>query len=143
MTAGIYVTAGKNVSGEIIDDELIIIDLARGIYFTSKGGGLPLWRAIVAGCNVNEFAAQLAALSDAPLEFASETEAWISTLLREGIIREQDGDEQPLSVSATKIIVPSRSDPPTLEMHHDLKDILIFDPVHDFSELGWPKQLKG
>jgi hypothetical protein len=138
-----YALANKNISGEIIDDELIIIDLARGIYFTSKGAALPLWRAIIAEAEVDGLVAQLAAQTDDVASFKHATESWLNALTDQGILREEAGSGRPLPTDLINGENRSQTVAPTFEMHQDLEDILLFDPVHDFEELGWPKQPKA
>ena len=137
-----YAVANKNISGEIIDDELIIIDLTRGVYFTSKGAALPLWRAIIKGYGLVGIMEHLAKESGTPLSFVPAVEAWLAILVREGVLRVEDGQGLPLSDDFLAGSSASDAQAPILEMHDDLEDILLFDPVHDFDELGWPKHAK-
>lgn len=135
-----YAIAHKNIAGEIIDDELVIIDLTRGVYFSSKGSSLILWRAISSGQDARAVVKELAKRSPDAEGFEASALSWLETLLREGVLRE-DTD---CAVGGVDAFITSLSEQPitspTLEMHEDLEDILLFDPVHDFDELGWPKQ---
>ncbi len=135
-----YALTSKNISGEIIDDELIIIDLSRGVYFTSKGAALHLWRGVMLGNNVEELVEQLCSKSDDPDRFKQMSIEWLSALTSEGILQQAEGDGTTISISFLETEELSKIAPPTFEMHYDLEDILLFDPVHDFDELGWPKQ---
>lgn len=135
-----YYISNKNISGEIIDDELIIIDLVRGVYFSCKGGALPLWKAIVAGHDAIAVARILASHSTDSASLTAAAEAWLNNLVNAGVLLEQsqttDGEVSAYIESLENLTFT----PPTLEIHEDLQDILLFDPVHDFDELGWPKQ---
>ena len=135
-----YALTSKNISGEIIDDELIVIDLSRGVYFTSKGAALHLWRGVVSGNNIEELVEQLCSKSDEPDNFKKMCVEWLNALTSEGILQEAGGGGANISVGLLGTEELSKIAPPTFEMHHDLEDILLFDPVHDFDELGWPKQ---
>ena len=134
-----YTLASKNISGEIIHDELIIIDLAQGVYFTSKGAALYLWKAIVFGSEVAEVIDQLSKKADDPVGFIKKSETWINALTSHGIIKKEIGQGTPVSADWLKSEHLTNIVPPTYEMHQDLEDILLFDPVHDVDGLGWPK----
>jgi hypothetical protein len=134
-----YALASKNISGEIIDDELIVIDLSRGVYFTSKGAALHLWRGVVSGNNIEELVEQLCSQSDDPDNFRQMCAEWLIALTNEGILQEAEGGGTTISVGFLETEELSKIAPPTFEIHRDLEDILLFDPVHDFDELGWPK----
>ena len=135
-----YALASKNISGEIIDDELIVIDLSRGVYFTSKGAALHLWRGVVSGSNVEELVEQLCSKSDDPDNFKQMCVEWLNALTSEGILQKAESGGATIPVGFLEAEELSKIAPPTFEMHYDLEDILLFDPVHDFDELGWPKQ---
>lgn len=135
-----YALASKNISGEIIDDELIVIDLSRGVYFTSKGAALHLWRGVLSGNNIEALIEQLCSKSDDPDNFKQMCMEWLNALTSEGILQEAEGEETIIPIGLLETEEFSKIAPPTFEIHHDLEDILLFDPVHDFDELGWPKQ---
>jgi hypothetical protein len=135
-----YALTSKNISGEIIDDELIVIDLSRGVYFTSKGAALQLWRGVVSGNNIEELVEQLGSKADDPAIFKQMSIEWLNALTSEGILQEAEGEETIIPIGLLETEEFSKIAPPTFEIHHDLEDILLFDPVHDFDELGWPKQ---
>ncbi len=135
-----YALTSKNISGEIIDDELIVIDLSRGVYFTSKGAALHLWRGVVSGNNIEELVEKLCSKSDEPDNFKQMCVEWLNALTSEGILQEAGGGGATISAGFLETEELSKITPPTFELHYDLEDILLFDPVHDFDELGWPKQ---
>ena len=135
-----YALTSKNISGEIIDDELIVIDLSRGVYFTSKGAALHLWRGVLSGNNIEALIEQLCSKSDDPDNFKQMCMEWLNALTSEGVLQEAGGEGATIPIGFLETEELSKIVPPTFEMHHDLEDILLFDPVHDFDELGWPKQ---
>jgi len=138
-----YVLTSKQISGEIIDDELIVIDLDRGLYFTSKGAALPLWTSMLAGCDVDALKAELATRSDDPSQFIAAVDIWFATFVEQGILRPIEGISAPLPDGFLEGVSARELHAPTAEVHRDLADILIYDPVHDFEEIGWPKQPKA
>lgn len=132
--------ANKNVAGEIIDDELIIVDLARGIYLNATGSAPLLWRALMAGADLEQAISHLAAASGDPEAFTGAAQAWLEALVAEGVLV-REGEGTPITAADLfGAAGPGPVTPPGLERHADLQDLLLYDPVHDLDELGWPKQ---
>lgn len=135
-----YRLASKNVSGEIIDDELIIVDLASGAYFNSTGSALLLWRAIASGLDVDAAIGELSARAADPAQFSAAAQEWVGGLVTHGILVPDDDGASASHAPLFADTDISGLEPPVLERHGDMEDLLLFDPVHDFDDLGWPKQ---
>ena len=83
----------ENISGEVIDNELIIINLAAGTYFNSTGAGPLLWRAMKQGADMQQAISFLATKSREPTVFAALAQNWVDTLVCEGILMADDAGE--------------------------------------------------
>lgn len=125
---------------ETIDDEVIIIDLATGTYFSLTKSAASLWPAIVEGTSKDRLIAIMGNAYDAQ---SSDIEASVDTFLtklsEEEIIVIQQGDEAEvaeLAPSGDQQKLPF--EPPTLERYTNMSDLLLLDPIHDVDEQGWP-----
>ena len=128
---------------ETIDDEVIIIDLETGTYFSLTKSGADLWPAIVEGTSRDRLTAILAGSYDAR---RSDIEASVATFLDklnvEEIIVVQPGDG-----AAVDELVPTDGqqklpfEPPMLEKYTNTSELLlVVDPIHDVDEQGWPSR---
>ncbi len=133
-----YHLSSNQISGEIVDDELIIVDLSGGIYYNSQGSGVLLWQAIEHGWDFEETVDLLAASASDSAEFRAKADEWIDMLVKNGVVARSDSTK-PVD---REIFPADREDetllPPVLDVHHDLEDVLMLDPIHDFGETGWP-----
>ena len=137
-----YIEAHANISTEIIDGELIIVDLIRGAYYNASGAGPLLWQLLEQGHDAEQSIDVLAAASGDADGFRDAARQWLETLVGNGILTPLDDPATGTPVTPPVGIDPGEGQlqPPTLEQHTDLEDILLFDPVHDVDALGWPNQ---
>ncbi len=132
----------ERVVAEILDDEVVVIDLVSGRYHATTGVGTTVWTAISApgGSRLADIVeAVRAAHSSVPADADATIEAFLRTISEAGLVAERAvttdaGAEAAVSHPAAR----TPWAPPTLESHDDLQDLLLLDPVHDVSDLGWP-----
>lgn len=141
-----------SVVDEEMEGELLAIDDTTGKYFAVRGTGLWLWQVLRFGVDlteleaslepavavdVNEFVARLTAaglliestvapLADAPLTTDLLT---VDPLTIDLPITEQ---------LITDLEVPDPWSSPEFEVHDDLQDLLLLDPIHEVTDDGWP-----
>ena len=129
-----------NVIHETIEDEVILIDLKTGTYYSLRDAGAVAWAAIERGVDAAGLAAVLeqryAASAD---EIAAAVQRLLGDLEREGLVR-QDVADDASSVPAGGETVSERVPfkPPVLEKHTDMQDLILIDPVHEVGAAGWP-----
>lgn len=79
----------SSVHARVFDEELVILDLARGEYLALDAIGTRLWRGMEAGLSVDDIAADVAAEYDVTLERAtSDLEALAAEFLDRGLFVE-------------------------------------------------------
>jgi len=111
--------AAPQVVADVVDDEVIVVDLASGRYHRLEGAGARVWVALAAG-------------AVPPVQGpASEL---VATLLAEGLVVAVDApqDAPPW---------PELGDDGSLHLDSfdDLADMLLLDPIHDVDPVhGWP-----
>jgi hypothetical protein len=132
------VNTGQVIS-EIIDGEAVMINLTTGNYYSLNEVGAAVWEAVAAGASAAEAAERMSSRYDgSPEEIAGAVESLIEQLKGEELIVPVDGDgpaaEPPAEPAATR----RPFEPPRLEKHTDMQDLILLDPVHEVGDQGWP-----
>jgi hypothetical protein len=134
------VNSGPVIS-EVIDGEAVIINLTTGNYYSLNESGAAVWGAVERSAGLDELVALLASSYDAdPDEIRSAVADLLAELQQEDLIVAAEGSE----VAASALIEPevqserSPFEPPRLEKHTDMQDLILLDPVHEVGDQGWP-----
>lgn len=118
-----------DVVAEKFDSEIILIDIAKGLYFSLRGSAVPLWDALAVP-------RKWCALLD--MFGADAQPAAVLGMLEEyGLIVQtvDDPDPQALAVYTTT---------PIVEVFSDLSELITIDPVHEVdAATGWPNAPKA
>lgn len=135
-----YRVNAPQVIGETIEGELVMINLARGTYYSTDGVGATIWELVQQGLPLGKVVtAACAAYAASPGEVAPAVERFLERLVDEQLVVPAEGVEpQPVEqVSHASEVQPFA--PPVLNVYADMADILLLDPVHDVDESGWPR----
>lgn len=134
-----YLVAPAVVS-EHFDDEVIIVNMTRGHYYSLRGSAAALWQQLEKGATVDTLSQYLmthyatdSVNVDVPLT------AFATQLIDEQLIIATDRvlAAEPLAASASTERLPFEA--PRLEVYTDMADLLALDPIHDVSSAdGWP-----
>ncbi len=132
-----------HVSAEWMDDEVMIINLDTGNYFSITGIGAEVWRMIEEGCSSAAIMAEMQARyrGDAD-QMQSALAAYTSQLEQEHLIVPAESAGAGSVQSKTPMAVDTQPEftPPVLEKYTDMQDLLLIDPIHEVDdEQGWPK----
>jgi hypothetical protein len=149
---------GQDVVHEVIDDELVLLNLRSGAYYSGNRTATALLELLLAGTDAaalldavdasSTTTVPVAERSGAPTEGARPVlEAAIAYLLAEGLLhdaasdaRPSDGSSEPDRARIQELVDLLADDPPLFEKFTDMRDILLLDPVHDVDDRGWPWQ---
>jgi hypothetical protein len=129
------------VIDEIFDDEVVIINLDSGSYYSVSGTGLAVWQAVKRGAGEAALASALAARyagDRAEIEHACRD--FLAELRRESLIVASD---QSPPVAGEEAAVAALTDlpaftAPALQKYNDMQELLLLDPIHEVDEAGWP-----
>jgi hypothetical protein len=132
------------VVAEVVDDEVIIINLDTGTYYTLGGAGVLAWAALEQGATPVETAEMVqAAHPDVEPSVAFDSvEALLADLMAEELIEALEpgelADRAPLPLDAS---VAGAADftPPSLERYIDMQTLIQLDPVLEVDEHGHPR----
>lgn len=122
---------------EQFPEEIVAIDLQRGVYYHLEGGGMEVFLALLAPASLAEVRARLApryAASEAELHAA--VDAVFAALRAEELL-------EPTEARGAPAALPPLDGPRPLagfrlDVHADLQELILVDPVHDTSDAGWP-----
>jgi hypothetical protein len=125
---------------QCFDDELVVINLESGKYYSLNGTGAAIWKLMDAGCSPAG-AVEQTANGDCIPELREQVLGFWQRLVEEGLIRESPDGGAPQTPTAEP--TPPRTqpwEPPTLATYADMEDLFLLDPIHDVDEAGWPSR---
>jgi|SRR5882724_7111468 len=127
----VYAVASKDIVFESFDGEAVVLDLSSGKYFGFSDSGSRVWQALSSGVAAD-------ALIGATTLNPDDLEGFISRLLDFGLLAPADAPAQPLSGNLLAELTAT-SEPLKVDVHDDLADLIVVDPIHEVEEpLGWP-----
>jgi len=149
MSTGLYFKVNSpSVVHEVFDDEVVIINLDTGVYYSVNGVGAEIWTRID-GAVVGDIIDDLASRYATP---ASDVEASVRPFLdqlgAEGLIvpNQTVPGESPRRPTRDAADVPPRLprfEAPVLRKYSDMQELLLLDPIHEVDEVGWPVRPNG
>jgi hypothetical protein len=140
----IYRVDQPNIMHEMIDDEVVVVNLDSGIYYSFDGVGGRLWQLLDGDGRSLESVVALAATlyQGDPDHIASEVGRFLNQLREEqlvNVVSTEDGGD-----GATGETLDSGGDRPAftapmLNKYTDMEALLLADPIHEVDEdAGWP-----
>ena len=138
-----YRVNSPRVMHETIEGEVIVVDLTTGSYYSLRAAGAEIWHALERGLPYDDIAGAVTGRYEgAPAEIAAAVSGFLRELSEEGLIESGDGAGE---ASPVEISPPAQDDrprerfqPPVLEKHTDMQDLILLDPVHEVDARGWP-----
>jgi hypothetical protein len=127
-----------NVILENFDDEIVIVNLASGNYYSVDAVGSEIWDLAGRGAATAEIAAQLSCAYDVPAGAMEQAvKQFIEELIAEDLIV-PDAAAQPLKPDGACGAARKPFAPPILHKYTDMQELLLIDPIHEVDETGWP-----
>lgn len=128
-----------------IDDEVIIVNLQSGIYYSLRKFGVDVWSGLEQGASRDDLLSELRQRHDLSDEQAeARVEQLLEDLICEGIVAYADADGGQRSADEDNGAQPAAEDPEgfRLQRFSDMEELLMLDPVHDVDDTGWPLKPK-
>lgn len=137
------------VVSEVFDDEIVVIHLGSGSYYSLDQSGATIWQGLQQGFDLAALSNWLSATYGvAPDELAQFVPSFIDELLQEQLIvplgadQPSNGESSTLPTTAAGgITLPFAR--PMLIKFTDMQDLLLLDPIHDVNSSGWPLKKEG
>ncbi|KRB34393.1 hypothetical protein ASD99_01875 [Mesorhizobium sp. Root695] len=131
----VYAISSKDIVFESFDGEAVVLDLSSGKYFGFSDSGSRIWQALSSGVDAQ---ALIGLTAGASTIGPAELEGFVSQLLELGLLVGLDAPPQPLPDELLAELAAT-SEPLTVNVHDDLADLIIVDPIHEVEEpVGWP-----
>lgn len=132
-----YATA--NITHERLDGEVIAVHLGTGRYYSMSGSAADTWFLIGAGATEPEMCVELAKVFKVnEIDISTDISRFVlackaaSLIEAAEVVREIEITSLPEDHARSKWVAP------VLEEFDDLQDLILVDPIHDASILGWP-----
>ena len=125
---------------ESIDGEVVIVNVDKGLYFSSDGLGAKLWSMIAEAESVDSLIKWTGDNYATPADVVSaDIRSFVSQLEENELVvpvNEAPETEAPALPSPA----PATYSKPELNIYSDMEELLLLDPVHDAGEEGWPNK---
>ena len=128
-----------SVMHEIFDDEVVVVNLQSGAYFSLRGLALELWTQIETGATPTELVETLRERPPGDTDRRGEIQTWLDALRTEGLI---EAAWDTLPGGADDGLQERLAHTPfagTMEKFTDVEGLLMLDPIHEVDDAGWPK----
>ena len=138
-----YGVEAPRVVYETFDDEVVVLDLESGSYYSLRATAAWIFRAAAGGASRTAIAAAFAPGPEdrGNGDFAdvhAAVGAFLDSLVAEGLLVPRPGTAtSPAGLDPSGDAGPFT--PPRLEKFTDMQDLLLLDPIHDVDETGWPR----
>lgn len=137
--AGTFRVNSPGVAWEDFQDEVIIVNLESGAYFSTRDVGAEIWRRLASGSPLAAVEDSLLALYEVEAEVLAAALADFAATLQEHGLLVPAAESASAPDTATAVPGAKRSFvAPTLEAYSDMQDLLLLDPIHEVDESGWP-----
>ncbi len=132
-----FIISTKGIAFENFEDEVVVVNLPVGYYYSMKGSARNMFLHIVNGSNQDSLSKFIVNNYNIDLEEAIyASEIFIKKLEDHKLLEEiiiSDAIEEPSPANKTLF------DPPIIEIYDDMKELLSLDPIHDVDSVqGWP-----
>lgn len=132
----------KEILFETIQEEVIIVNLANGNYYSLQAVASELWQKLTDGISLQHLVQLLSDSYGIPKEQAEkDLDGFIEKLSDEKIVEIRLNSEHP-TPSAASWTPKGEYAAPEIEIYTDIQDLLTLDPIHEVDEMGWPNPRK-
>ncbi len=129
-----YRIASSKIVWQCFEDELVVINLESGKYYSINPSGSAIWNLMEAGWSPT---ATLSRVLDGvgSEEDRRQVLAFWAKLIEEGLVIATAPGQ-----ACKDVTVPSPWTHPTIAVFHDMQELFQLDPIHDVDEAGWPSR---
>ena len=139
-----YRINAPSVVHQTIDGETVVINLARGFYYSLEGSAAEIWSGITQGMRDADLVDLVRGSYEGEADLLETAVRGVLEELREEelIVPDETATSPGLRLGAAASQGRARRPfaPPLLRKYSDLHDLLLLDPVHQVDEAGWPER---
>lgn len=131
-----YYLNPQGLTYEDFGGEMVAVNFDTGKYYGLTGSALTIWQALLRPRTVDELVELLELkYSEGEHDIRDMTEKFIKILEGEGLLLQVQSPNLQLNSDEERRPFVA----PNLEVHTDLQELIMLDPVHDTDpERGWP-----
>jgi hypothetical protein len=133
-----YFVDKTRIAHSTVDGEVIAVDFANGRYFSMRSSAADIWSMLVAARSLEETIACFQQDASDPAQVAIELRRFVSELVSANLLAPDATASEVGATAPSALSQPGPYTPPILEKFEDLSALIVLDPVHDVTELGWP-----
>ena len=130
-----------HVVAENFEDEVVVINLVKGSYYSIEKSGVPIWQLASAGATVADIETTITQrYAGDPLEMRAALQAFLAKLQQaELIVRDTNGaNPLPSSLNPEQAEGNRPFEPPILQEYSDMQQLLLLDPIHEVDAHAYP-----
>ncbi len=129
-----------SVIHEQFENEVVVVNMETGHYFSLAGAAGQLWRTLVDGGDAEALLAKLIELQGGQeRQCVEELDAFLALLRAEGLLQQAD-TPSPLPAADVAAYLEGTRLSGSVEKFTDVEGLLLLDPIHEVDEAGWPRQ---
>lgn len=132
--------ASEQITSEILDGEVMIVNLGTGSYYSMTGPGTEIWQCLQQGSSREEILEVLTAHYQVDAsQIDAKVQGVLDQLMEEKLIRAEEAAEAKADLETlTQVTTRRPFSEPTFNKYTDMQELLLLDPIHDVDEAGWP-----
>ncbi|MFO1088009.1 MAG: PqqD family protein [Hyphomicrobiales bacterium] len=136
MKTQFYSLNTTSLSIEDFGEETVMVNFDTGKYYGLSGSGRVLVHSLARSCSRDDLVRQLGRhFEPGEHDLGEMVDGFLKILEGEQLLNSWEGSIDAIEPPAVK----KPFLPPVLEVHSDLKELIMLDPVHDANpEHGWP-----
>ena len=131
-----FKTNEPNVISESMEEELVVINLESGCYYSLNRSSATIWKQMEKGFSMEDIQQSRKSATMDDEEISRSIKEFFGFMQEEKLIIPAEGSataERPEAVDYEK---------PEMEKFSDMQEMLLLDPIHEVSEMGWPNEAK-
>jgi hypothetical protein len=137
-----------HIVSDFIEDEVIILNLKSGNYYSCRFIAAKIWLMLEQGLSIEKISIDISKFYDGKQKDISDSvDDFIKKLINEELIIISPLENKAIpqveldNLKESKVTIKEKFIPPILEVYNNLQDLLLVDPIHDVSDEGWPNPL--
>lgn len=133
-----YSIAHADIAHQRVENEVIVINLLTGAYFSLRDAAADAWDLLIGGTTTTTAGGVVAERYGVDAAtVVTDLERLADRLLDEGLIAPSDGAPDG-AVELGPLPGGTAYRAPLLEKFDDMEELLLLDPIHEVDEAGWP-----
>jgi hypothetical protein len=134
-----FSAAHAEIAHERVEDEVIVINLRTGAYFSLIGAAADAWDLLLTRTALDDIAGAIAERYGVDVATVRiDLEPFVRSLVDEDLLVATEPATSASTLDDQAPAVERTYRPPMLEKYDDMEELLLLDPIHEVDEAGWP-----